>query len=194
MIEELGSVYVFLSILALIVIEISSVLRKIDLENEIGVPGLLSPFFPNIKIVGQCSLLGRFGFLHGVNHLLLALGCFISIGIGTIFKLHFTAFFSTVLLGVVWIIYPFLETVDIYGKMLRKKMIINSWLTHVGVVMISMILIVFFLILLMKPDGWWIEPSMVIILIVVCASPALYLKVLYKEVIKLKESRWLVEN
>ncbi|MBU2565281.1 MAG: hypothetical protein KJ886_01730 [Candidatus Thermoplasmatota archaeon] len=191
MIEEVGSAYVFLSILALIVIEISSVLRKIDLEDEVEVPGLLPPVFP--KMFRECSLFGRFGFLHWVSHLILVLGYFIFTGMG-MFGLSLIFLFSTIILGIVWAIYPLLEATNIYGKMLKKKINPHSCLIHVWIVIINMCLIMFCSALLMKPDGWLLNLLMGVLLLVILFSPAFYLKALYKEIIELKESRWLVEN
>jgi len=190
-IEEVGSAYVFLSILALIVIEISSVLRKIDIEDEIEVPGLLPPVFP--KMFRECSLFGRFGFLHWVSHLILVLGYFIFTGIG-MFGHSLIFLLPTIILGVVWAIYPLLEATNIYGKMLKKKIIPHSCFIHVLIVMINIILIMICSALLMKPDGWRLNLLTGVLLFVILFSPALYLKALYKEIIRLKESRWLVEN
>jgi hypothetical protein len=116
------TISVFVPLLFLVVTELSSIAREIDLKNTVKqksspfVLGFAPRFVEELNKFLNVPKLGHFNFIHGANFILLALGMFlvVSISSGT------TMYVLVAMVWIIWSLLPIFE-VDKYQAILNTK-------------------------------------------------------------------------
>jgi hypothetical protein len=111
-------------LLFLVVLELSSIARKIDLSDVVEEEhGFL--LFPDSEMLEGKPKLGRFNFIHGANTILLSFGLILIVNSGSEISV-----LLGVLTWVIWVLLPVVEVED-YGALLARNISYSSLQLHI---------------------------------------------------------------